>query len=307
MSTSPIKLEPRWGATDPAHLEALPGGDIFACDFAVNGAETWTEMPDGFGNGRILNIDHHARVARMYCPITSTDLAVAHVRAVGRARPDDLVVIDHTDCDSILSAGIVSGRLDPLDSLAAAAIAADHTGAEHGGADLLQAIKYRRDVELSFRALEQWLDAGTVLPELRADVEKRRREREQARALVQGDHVVGNKDLGFAWVRNEGNVDAALLLGALPAATLILATRSFPGHPGRWECKLRLGAVAPTGLTLFDLQDRDPELSFGGRWNAGSNEYGHGGQLAGTALSPERYASELEARLAGALASMIRA
>jgi hypothetical protein len=62
---------------------------------------------------------------------------------------------------------------------------------------------------------------------------------------------------------------------------LILATRSIPKHPGRWECKLRLGAVAPTGLTLFDLQDRDPELSFGGRWNAGSNKYGHGGQLPG--------------------------
>ena len=227
--------------------------------------------------------------------------------SAGTARPDDLVVIDHTDCDSILSAGIVSGRLDPLDSLASAAISADHTGAENGVADLLQAIDYRRDFELSFRALEHWLAGGTVLPELRADVEKRQREREQACALVQGDHVVWKKDVGFAWVRNEGDVDAALLLGALPAATLVLATRSIPGHLGRWECKLRLGAVAPTGLTLFDLQDRDPELSFGGRWNAGSNKYGHGGQLPGTALSPERYASALEARLARALASRIRA
>jgi hypothetical protein len=159
---------------------------------------------------------------------------------------------------------------------------------------------------LSFRTLEHWLAGGTVVPELRADVEKRQREREQARALVQGDHVVWNKDIGFAWVRSEGDIDAALLLGTLPAA-LILATRSIPKHPGRWECKLRMGAVAPTGLTLFDLQDRDPELSFGGRWNAGSNKYGHGGQLPGTALSPERYASELEARLARALASIIGA
>src|SRR4030095_5818977 len=40
----------------------------------------------------------------MYCPISSTNLAVAHVHALGVSRPDDLVVIDHTDCDSILSA-----------------------------------------------------------------------------------------------------------------------------------------------------------------------------------------------------------
>jgi len=39
----------------------------------------------------------------------------------------------------------------------------------------------------------------------------------------------------------------------------------------------------------------------------GSNKYGHGGELPGTALSPERYASALEARLARALAAMIRA
>jgi hypothetical protein len=145
MSTTPIKLAPRQGATNPAYLEALTASEVFACDFAVKGAETWTETPGGFRNGRILNIDHHAPVARMYCPISSTNLAVAHVHALGIARPDDLVVIDHTDCDSILSAGIGSGRLDPLDSLASAAIAADHTGAENRVADLLQAIEYRRD------------------------------------------------------------------------------------------------------------------------------------------------------------------
>jgi hypothetical protein len=118
MSTTPIKLAPRQGATNPAYLEVLTASEVFACDFAVKGAETWTETPGGFRNGRILNIDHHAPVARMYCPISSTNLAVARVHALGTARPDDLVVIDHTDCDSALSAGIVSGRLDPLDSLA---------------------------------------------------------------------------------------------------------------------------------------------------------------------------------------------
>ena len=39
MSTTPIKLEPHQGAHDPAHLEGLTRGDIFACDFAGHGGQ----------------------------------------------------------------------------------------------------------------------------------------------------------------------------------------------------------------------------------------------------------------------------
>jgi hypothetical protein len=93
------------------------------------------------------------------------------------------------------------------------------------------------------------------------------------KALVDRGEIRVDED-GFAWGRNDSDVDAALFPGILPQATLILLVRPFPSAPGRWECKLRLGSAAPEGLTLFDLKDRDPEFNFGGRWNAGSNKYG---------------------------------
>ena len=64
----------------------------------------------------------------MYRFVSSANLAVEWVRARHGPRPGDLVVITHTDCDSVLSSGIVSGRLEPKPEYEAAAIAADHTG-----------------------------------------------------------------------------------------------------------------------------------------------------------------------------------
>jgi hypothetical protein len=46
-----------------------------------------------------------------------------------------------------------AGPLPPLRAFAAAAIAADHTGAAHDIAGLLQAIEHRRDLELTFDSL----------------------------------------------------------------------------------------------------------------------------------------------------------
>jgi len=299
--TARIELLPRAGRIDRTTLESMTPHDIYACDLYVASAETWMEVPGGYRNGRVLNIDHHAPIQRMYRQVSSSNLAIAHVRESGAAQPNDLVVIDHTDCDSVLSAGIVSGRLESLESYGEAAIAADHTGAENGIADLLQAIEYRRDLDLSFRALEQWLCKRIVVSELRLDLEKRRSERAQALAVVECGDVVRDDEIGFAWVRNDNDIDAALFPGVMPHATLVLLTRPFPGYPGRWECKLRLCPAAPAGLTLFDLKDEDPELSFGGRWNAGSNKYGHGGKLPGSGVPPERYALELKVRLERAL------
>jgi hypothetical protein len=57
--------------------------------------------------------------------VSSTNLAIPHVREYGTARKEDAVVIDHADCDSVLCAGIVSGRLEPTDAVGVAAIAVD--------------------------------------------------------------------------------------------------------------------------------------------------------------------------------------
>lgn len=53
---------------------------------------------------------------------------------------DAVLIIDHLDRDSILSSGILLGRLPPDPRLSEAAITADHTGAENDIADLLQGL-----------------------------------------------------------------------------------------------------------------------------------------------------------------------
>ena len=83
----------------------------------------------------------------MYRAVSAPNFAIAHVRASGTARPDDLVVIDHTDCDSVLSAGIISGRLDPDERLAKRPSLRITSGVENPIANLLQAIEYRRDLD----------------------------------------------------------------------------------------------------------------------------------------------------------------
>jgi hypothetical protein len=119
----------------------------------VSGAERWDSVPGGYADGRIVNVDHHAPTSRMAQPISSTNLALERVRAVGLPSGDTRLVITHTDCDSVLTAGILSGRLDAEDRYGDAAIAADHTGEPNEIADLLQALDGRRDVELSLASL----------------------------------------------------------------------------------------------------------------------------------------------------------
>ena len=126
-------------------------------------------------------------------------------------------------------------------------------------------------------------------------------EQQQARELVQADRSVWDRGAGFAWIHNDHDIDAALFPAVLPWATLILLTRPFPNHPERWDASFA-SDPQPTGLTLFDLQDPNPDLTFGGRWNASSNKYGHGGALPGTPVPPEHYAVDLKARLVRALA-----
>lgn len=74
MATAPIQLLPRRGKTDAATLAAMTAGHVYAGDFGVQEAETWAHTPGGFRSGRILNIDQHAPVERMYRKVSSTML-----------------------------------------------------------------------------------------------------------------------------------------------------------------------------------------------------------------------------------------
>jgi hypothetical protein len=152
-SRSPRLIDISRSVSPDTLLGLVPEGRITACDFYVSGAETGLEVPGGYQLGRILNIDHHAPAARMARQVSSTNLALEHLAGSGDPAPADAVVINHTDCDNVLSAALLCGLLEPDARYGAAAIAADHTGQENPIADLLQALDPLRDFEFSLNSL----------------------------------------------------------------------------------------------------------------------------------------------------------
>ena len=128
---TPITLLPSSIAIDREALERSHhacDGQIIVCDAYVTGIERGDLVAGGYALGKVLNVDHHAPTRQMQRLVSSANLAIERVVSGGVATPGDVVLINHTDCDSILSSGIVSGRLDPEARFGAAAIAADHTG-----------------------------------------------------------------------------------------------------------------------------------------------------------------------------------
>lgn len=126
-------------------------------------------------------IDHHAPDKRWERRISSGNLSRRFVEIRGSCK---LAVINHTACDSILSAGIATGILEPSDAYDKAVIAADHTCRENQIADLLQSITAERNLALFFECLKD-LEQGTPIPERARNVlEDRSQERLLAMQLV---------------------------------------------------------------------------------------------------------------------------
>ncbi|HEU5039991.1 MAG TPA: hypothetical protein VFT84_04160 [Gemmatimonadales bacterium] len=275
----------------PEHLLPLrPDGTIVACDFHVQNIHLLGEpIESGFRLGRLLNIDHHAPVPRMRRRISSAGLAIEHVRRHGPAGGDTLVVINHTDCDSVLSSAIVLGLLPPESGYAEAAIAADHTGEANPVADLLQALEHERDFTMSLRNLLLTGAGAPMEAAASALLGERLRRRERAAGLVAGGAFTRFGGVQMAVLGEE--TDGELFPGLLPDARLVML--AIPGaEAGTWKVKLRLGRAAPDGLTLPALGIEEFDPRYGGRWNAGSNRRG-----GGTTISPDRYAALVAERL----------
>lgn len=245
-----------------------------ACDCYVAGVEQHgSPAAWGWSVAGGENIDHHAAVPAMAREISSANLALRWVaeRGDGESGP---IVLTHTDCDSILTAGIVAGRLEPLERYGAAAIAADHTGAEDPIADLLQAIQDRRDVEHSLAMLAR-LEAGEALPgEVQAALDDRRRKRALAADAVAGGAFTWAGDL--AWAQFDHEMDGEFFPALLPEAALIVVGSPHPENRDRWAIKVRRGFAMPEGRTLQDLDIEGFDAAYGGRWNAGSTRRGGG-------------------------------
>lgn len=287
----PIHLIPNTQVHPTEEILAVsPAGPILAADFPVAGIhEAGTAVPWGYELGRIVNVDHHAPVPAMERTVSSAVLALEFVRTHGH-RDGAAVVISHTDCDSALSAGILSGRLPPEQRWGDAAVAADHTGAEDAVADLLQPLDDLRDLELSLSSLGRLLAGKPLDPRVRELVDGRRRQREfLAESVAAGRFTTEG---GLAWAVFDREVDSELAAPLLPDAVLVLCMHPRADRPERWIARTRLGRAAPPGLSLqrLGLESFDP--AWGGRWNAGNNKRG-----GGTEMGPERYAAELRRRL----------
>jgi hypothetical protein len=258
---------------------------IYACDFAIVGAENFQEKPWGYETGRLVNIDHHAPTPRMRDRISSTNLAILHIEGRGIAKPDETVVINHTDCDSILSSAIMRGDLEPLEIFGDAAIAADHTGEENSIADLLQALDKKRDYDYSLRNLRLLLDGKELDAEAQAALKKRLTKREKAAELVRGGAFTIQN--GMAWVELDEAIDGEFFPALLPETVLIVMFSPRENEPGKWDAKFRLGNAAPARFSLMDVVLPVDE-GYGGRWNAGSNK-----RAGGSDIPPNDYVTTM--------------
>jgi hypothetical protein len=297
-TTQPVLLAPSNRVLPEQLLPLNPGGPILACDFHVESIHLLgEEVESGYRLGRLLNVDHHAPVPRMQRRISSTHLAIGHVAREGAAGSGSVVVINHSDCDSVLAAAILLGLLPPEPAYAEAAVAADHTGEANPIADLLQALEHRRDFTGSLRNLMLAQGGAPMEAEASALLGERLRRREAAARLVAGGAFrrVGRLELAILDEDTEGE----LFPGLLPHACLLMLAVPYNDPPGGWKVKLRLGRGAPDGLTLPALGIPEFDPRYGGRWNAGSNRRG-----GGTTLDPERYAGLVAERVDRAFARL---
>jgi hypothetical protein len=289
MNPSPLLLQSSNQVSQTNVLTAVPRGNVIVCDCKIEGVEAWEEKPWGYESGRVINIDHHAQTPLMRRYISSANLAALYVAQNGAAKSNETVIINHTDCDSVLSAAIMCGDVEPLPEYGEAAIAADHTGKVNPIADLLQALDAKRDYAFSLRNLRLLLDGSALDDEADVLLQKRHGKRALASKLVEdGKFTIQN---GLAWAVLDDTIDSEFFPALLPDAIMIATFSPRPNEPGKWNAKFRLGTAAP-GTLWVEKIIQPIDAKFGGRWNAGSNKRG-----GGSSISPSQYAAKIMATI----------
>ena len=288
---NPVELIKESQDVDPEELKENYQGEIVVCDAYVDGIERTNFDPENctFSDEKILTVDHHAPTEQFEKNISSTNIAIEFVKKNGPIT-DSTIVINHTDCDSILSSLIMKGILPPDERFGKAAISADHTGTENEIADLLQSLQYERDVEFSLKNLQLLLEKKPLEPKAQELFQGRIAEREKVK------EIVANKDFkeinGIVYIELNKKIDPTLLIKQIPEAKIILNFSPLLKDPNLLEARMRRGMSAPDGLCLNKLNVTDFDHNWGGRWNAGSNKRG-----GGTELSPEEYTRRLNNKL----------
>jgi len=284
----------------PALLAATSTNPVVTADCYVDTVESWEPRPWGWEtsrNGRrILNIDHHADDPRFFRAVSSGNLAIDYVAANGALAPDVPVIINHTDCDSVIAAAILAGLLPPDPVHGEAVIAADHTGAANAIANLLQALEPVRDFDFCFDALQRLLRNQPMDPRALEYLKQRDADRARAVALVRGGAFQIAGSVAVAVLAGE-KVPGEFLPSLLPHAAVIVS--ASPMASGLLETKVRIGLAALPGETLYSLDVRGIEPNFRGRWNAGSTRRSGGSTIDPIELA-RRINQALERQRAGA-------
>lgn len=316
LEEKPIELLPEAAEYTKEQLkEMFPGKRLVVCDFNVKGLDSNLSADENFKKYGILNIDHHSDAPEMERQISSTNLAIEWIRKHSDLLRDELgecvFAAHHIDCDSVLSNALMRGILprddESLDKFGAAAIAADHTGAEDKIADLLQAIQDRRDnngersLAYSLEQLQLMLEGKPLDREAENLLQERYVKRRKLQEMVKdnGFKMVG----GVAYAVLGEKIDGSLVPGVLVKAPkplseakiiLLFSPLEDESASGRREVKIRLGAAAPTGMSLRrlginkSLDEGGVDPAFGGRWNAGNNK-----RRGGTNMDPDLYAKKI--------------
>jgi len=260
-----VVLIPLATLVDYEYLESTYGDkDVFICDTYVQEAENWEEIEGGYKKGRYINIDHHAPGERMSKFVTSTCLACDYVKKHGVVGKDSIVLINHTDCDSILSSQIMIGFLEPETRYAEASIDSDHTGRENYLADALQSCAYFQNIEKSLECLNSVLSKRKMPQDCYFQYKKRLNERQSLASSVQKGEF--KQEGALHYISREKKVDTALLPALIPDS-IIIGVFSPQGN-GNISVSLRLGLNPPPG---YHLNQQGFPDGFCGRWNAGSN------------------------------------
>jgi hypothetical protein len=249
----------------PSELkETFPDKKVCICDFYIEDSENGDIDENGVTKYcDLFIVDHHAPVSYMRKHISSAVIASKYVSANSPLGDDYVIVVNHTDTDSLLSALLMSGKIKPNIDYEKAAIAADHTGAENIISDLLQSLevdrKLKNSIEVLLKILKERLWIRSELKELFNDF---------------------TENNGIASITMDKKIDAGLLPGLFPDVKAIMVASPMPdGSKGKWRIRVRLGNSSENiELNKLNLPDT------GGRWNAISTS-----RNGGTNTEPEDY------------------
>ncbi len=286
-----VRLIPKKGEHEIEDIKRYldKGKMACVCDFHVKGEEEGDlEKDTCIRYNDMLFIDHHANIPEFRKAISSTNMAINYVERYGileKARYT--VMINHTDCDSILSMGIMTGMLKPEKKYWDAAISADHTGEPDQIADLLQCMEYRNDPQYALEQLYILTEKGKEYIDNDAKDDLKRREDERTRAEDIAREGLFKKEGHVTYAILEKKIDSEILVSVFPRAEIIMFASPMEEDKDRWEIKARLGrgCEKDIDLNLWDLPD------FGGRWNAGSTK-----RNGGTDIDPKEYARMIDQR-----------